>query len=187
MGDVCLTTEASFSGFDLGFTGQNIGGCSISPGRVRHTRLATSRVMHMNAISNTIWKKRRLHKFCEVCAPSASFPLTVAGRRLSLPHPEWEAERSVVGLESHRSSLLQNGLVGCVQALANRRRRVIVVVVVVSGGRVVVVVVVDWLVGVIVLLLPEEIGVEVPVEVEVDFIVRRNIAVSQTQKVAIAD
>lgn len=73
------------------------------------------------------------------------------------------------------------------QALANRRRRVVVVVVVVSGGRVVVVVVVDWLVGVIVLLLPQEIGVEVPVEVEVDFIVRRNIAVSHTQKVAIAD
>ena len=28
---------------------------SVSPGRVRHTRLATSRVTHMNAISSTIW------------------------------------------------------------------------------------------------------------------------------------
>lgn len=96
---------------------------------------------------------------------SVFFVSSVSGWTLSVSHPEWEAERSVVGLESHRSSLLQNGLVGCVQALANCRRRVVVVVVVVTGGRVVVVVVVDWLVGVIVLLLPQEVGVEVPVEV----------------------
>lgn len=30
----------------------------ISPGRVKHTKLATSRVMHMKAISSTIWGKR---------------------------------------------------------------------------------------------------------------------------------
>lgn len=90
---------------------------------------------------------------------------------LSLSHSEWEAKRSVVGLESHRSSLLQNGLVRCVQALANRRRRVVVVVVV-TGGRVVVVVVVDWLVGIIVLLLTQEVGVEVPAKVELDFIIQ---------------
>lgn len=29
----------------------------FSPGRVRHTRLATSSVMHMKAISSTIWRK----------------------------------------------------------------------------------------------------------------------------------
>lgn len=87
---------------------------------------------------------------------------------LSLSHPEWEAQRSVVGLEPHRSSLLQNGLVGCVQALADRRRRVVVVVVVVvTRGRVVVIVIVDWLVAVIVLLLPQEVRVEISVEVEV--------------------
>lgn len=77
----------------------------------------------------------------------------MSGWMLSLSHPEWEAQGSVVGLKAHRSSLLQNGLVGCVKALANRRRRVVVVVVV-TGGRVVVVVVVDWLVGIIVFLLP---------------------------------
>lgn len=88
---------------------------------------------------------------------------------LSLSHPEGEAQRSVVGLESHRSPLLQDGLVGGVQALADRRRRVVVVVVVAAGRRVVVVVVVDWLVGVIVLLLPQEVGVQVPAEVEMDF------------------
>ena len=31
-----------------------------SPGRVKHTRLATSRVMHMKAISNTIWGKENM-------------------------------------------------------------------------------------------------------------------------------
>lgn len=33
------------------------GNCPLSPGRVKHTRLATSRVTHMNAISNTICEK----------------------------------------------------------------------------------------------------------------------------------
>lgn len=31
--------------------------CQISPGKVRHTRLATSNVMHKNAISRTIWEE----------------------------------------------------------------------------------------------------------------------------------
>lgn len=82
----------------------------------------------------------------------------------SLSHPEGEAQRSVVGLESHWPPLLQDGLVGGMQALADRRCRVVVVVVVVvaAGWGVVVVVVVDRLVGVIVLLLPKEVGVQVP-------------------------
>lgn len=66
----------------------------------------------------------------------------------------------MVGLEAHRPPLLQDGLVGRVQPLAHGRRRVVVVVVV-AGRRVVVVVVVDGLVGIVVLLLPEEVGMEV--------------------------
>ncbi len=75
---------------------------------------------------------------------------------LGLSHPEWEAKGSVVRLESHRSPLLQDGLMGGMQPLANSWRR-IVIVVVVTGRRVVIVVVVHRLVGVIVLLLPEEV------------------------------
>lgn len=79
-------------------------------------------------------------------------------------HPEGEAQGSVVGLEAHGSTLLQDGLVGRVQALAHSRRGVVVVVVVVMpGGRGVgvVVVVVDRLVGLVVLLLPKQVGVQV--------------------------
>lgn len=77
-----------------------------------------------------------------------------------LSHPEREAQGSVVGLKSHWPSLLQDGLMGCMQALANSRRRVVVVVRM-SGRSIVIVVVVHRLVGVIVLLLPKQVGVQV--------------------------
>lgn len=58
-------------GFGLGLQGRKLVGvktyCSVLPGRVKHTRLATSRVMHMNAISNTIWgKDDKFENKCEV-------------------------------------------------------------------------------------------------------------------------
>ena len=77
-------------------------------------------------------------------------------------HPEWETKGSVVWLESNRSSLLQDGLVGCMQPFAHSWCWIIIVVMMTSWG--VVIVVVNSLVGIVVLLLPEEVGVEVPVE-----------------------
>lgn len=91
---------------------------------------------------------------------------------LGLSHPEWEAKGSVVRLESHGSPLLQDGLMGCMQPLANSWGR-IVIVVVVTRRRVVIVVVVDRLVGIIVLLLTEEVGVEVSVEVKMCLVINR--------------
>lgn len=67
----------------------------------------------------------------------------------------------MVRLESHWSALLQDSLMRCMQALANSRCRVVVVVM--MTGRSVVVVVVHRLVGVIVLLLPKQVGVQVSV------------------------
>lgn len=81
-------------------------------------------------------------------------------------HPEREAQGSVIGLKSHWSSLLQNGLVGCVQALSNRWCRVVVVVMM-SRRSVVIVVIVHRLVGVIVLLLPKQVGVQVSAGVKI--------------------
>ena len=65
----------------------------------------------------------------------------------------------MVGLETHRPPLLEDGLVGGVQTLPHCRHRVVVVVMVTGGG--VVVVVVDRLVALGVLLFPQEVGVEV--------------------------
>lgn len=70
----------------------------------------------------------------------------------------------MVGLESYRSPLLQNGLMGCMQPLTNSWRRVVIVVMWTRRG-IVVVIVVHRLVGIVVLLLPKEIGVEVSVGV----------------------
>lgn len=56
---------------------------------------------------------------------------------------------------------------GRMQALANSRRRVVVVVVMMSGRSVVIIVVVHRLVGLIVLLLPKQVGVQVSAEVKV--------------------
>lgn len=84
---------------------------------------------------------------------------------LRLSHPEWEAKGSVVRLESHWSPLLQDGLMGCMQPLANSWSRVVIVVMV-TRRRVVIVVVIHRLVCIIVLLLPEEVGVKVSVEVK---------------------
>lgn len=78
-------------------------------------------------------------------------------------HPEREAQGSVVGLKSHWSSLLQDGLMGCVQALTNSRCRVVVVMM----SRRSVVIVVHRLVGVIVLLLPKQVGVQVSAGVKI--------------------
>lgn len=80
-----------------------------------------------------------------------------------LSHPEWEAKGSVVGLETHWSPLLQDGLVGCMQPFTNGWGRVVIVVMV-TRGRVVIIIVVHGLVGIVVLLLPEKVGVEVSVE-----------------------
>ena len=66
----------------------------------------------------------------------------------------------MVRLEPNWSPLLQNGLMGCVQALANSWSGVVIVVMV-TGRRVVIVVVVHRLVGIVVLLLSEEVGVEI--------------------------
>lgn len=85
-----------------------------------------------------------------------------------LSHPKWEAKGSVVRLESHWSPLLQDGLMGCMQPLANSWRRVVIVMV---TRRRVVIVVVYRLVGIIVLLLPEEVGVEVSVEVKMCLVI----------------
>lgn len=71
----------------------------------------------------------------------------------------------MVGLESHWSTLLQDGLMGRVQALADSRNRVVVVVM--PGRRVVIIVVVHRLVGLIVLLLPKKVGVQVSAEVKI--------------------
>lgn len=84
-----------------------------------------------------------------------------------LSHPEWETQGSMVGLESHWSPLLQDGLVGCMQALTNGWRRVVIVLV--TRGRVVIIVVVYRLVGVIVLLLSQEVRMEVSVEVKMGY------------------
>lgn len=56
---------------------------------------------------------------------------------------------------------------GCMQALTNGWCRIVIVLV--TGGRVVIVVVVYRLVGIIVLLFSQEVGVEVPVEVKMGF------------------
>lgn len=73
----------------------------------------------------------------------------------------------MVGLESHRPTLLQDGLMGRVQALAHSRRRVVVVVMMMPGRSVVIIVVVHRLVGLIVLLLPKQVRVQVSAEVKV--------------------
>lgn len=67
----------------------------------------------------------------------------------------------MVRLEAHWSTLLQDGLMSCVQALAHSRCRVVVVVVMMPRRSVVVIVVVHRLVGLIVLLLPKQVGVQV--------------------------
>lgn len=66
----------------------------------------------------------------------------------------------MVRLEAHWSTLLQDGLMSCVQALAHSRCRVVVVVMM-PRRSVVVIVVVHRLVGLIVLLLPKQVGVQV--------------------------
>lgn len=68
----------------------------------------------------------------------------------------------MVRLESHWSPLLQDGLMGCMESLTNSWRRVVIVVLVTRGR--IVIIVVHRLVGIIVLLLPKEVGVEVSVE-----------------------
>lgn len=90
-------------------------------------------------------------------------------------HPEWKAKGSVVRLEPDWSPLLQNGLMGSMQALANSRGRVVIIIMVTR--RRVVVIVVHRLVGVVVLLLPEEVGVEVSVELKMALVID-----SQSQK-----
>lgn len=77
-----------------------------------------------------------------------------------LPHPEWEAEGSVVRLEAHWSPLLQDGLMSCMQPLTDRRGWIIVVVMT-TLGRVVVIVVVCRLIGFVVFLLTKEVGMKV--------------------------
>lgn len=59
--------------------------------------------------------------------------------------------------------MLQDGLVGCMQTLPNSRRRVVIVIMVTKRG-IVIIIVVDRLVGIIVFLFPQEVGVEVSVE-----------------------
>lgn len=76
----------------------------------------------------------------------------------------------MVRLESHWSPLLQDGLMGRMQPFTNGWCW-IVIVVMVTRRRVVIVVVVHRLVGIIVLLLPEEVGVEVSVEVKVCLVI----------------
>lgn len=75
----------------------------------------------------------------------------------------------MVRLEPHWPPLLQDGLMGCMQPLAYRRHRVVIVMV--TRRRVVIVIVVYRLVGVIVLLLPKEVGVEVSMEVKVGLVI----------------
>lgn len=75
----------------------------------------------------------------------------------------------MVRLEPHWSPLLQDGLMGCMQPLTNRWHGVVIVMV--TRRRVVIVVVVYRLVGVIVLLLPKEVGVEVSVEVKMGLVI----------------
>lgn len=79
-------------------------------------------------------------------------------------HSEWKAKRSVVWLEAHRPALLQDGLVGRMQALANRRWGIVVIMV--SRGRVVVVV--HGLVSINVLLLSKEVRVEISVKARIN-------------------
>lgn len=88
-----------------------------------------------------------------------------------MSHPEWEAKGSVIRLEPHWSPLLQDGLMGCMQPFANSWCRVVIVVMV-TRRRVVIVVVVHRLVGIIVLLLPKEVGVEVPVEFKMCLVIK---------------
>lgn len=64
----------------------------------------------------------------------------------------------MVRLKAHRSALLQDGLVGCMQPLADSWGGVVIVVMVTRWR---VVVVVHGLVSIIVLLLSEEVGVEI--------------------------
>ena len=71
----------------------------------------------------------------------------------------------MVGLETHRSPLLQDGLMGCMQPLPNSRGGVVIVVMM-TMRRVVVIVVVHRLVGVIVFLLTKEVRVEVSADKE---------------------
>lgn len=66
----------------------------------------------------------------------------------------------MVGLETHWSPLLQDGLMGCMKPFTNSWCRVVIVVVM-NMRRVVIVVVVHGLVGFIVLLFAKEVGVEV--------------------------
>lgn len=69
----------------------------------------------------------------------------------------------MVGLETHWSPLLQDGLMGCMQSFTNSWRRVVIVVMV-PRGRVVIVVIVHRLVGIVIILLTKEVGVEVSLE-----------------------
>lgn len=121
--------------------------------------------MHLR-IANFDKSNKTLKRKDYDCGNTYNCPVnTLVDAKLS--HPEWEAEGSMIGLESHWSPLLQDGLVGCMQALTNGWRRVVIVLV--TGGRVVIVVVVYRLVGVIVLLLSQEVRVEVSVEVKMGF------------------
>lgn len=74
----------------------------------------------------------------------------------------------MVRLESHWPPLLQDGLMGCMQPLTDSWRRVVIVIMVTR--RRVVIVVVHRLVGIIVLLLPEKVGVKVSVEVKMSLV-----------------
>lgn len=68
-------------------------------------------------------------------------------------HLEGEVDGPVVRLETHRTSLLQNGLMGSVKPFPQAREPVVVM----ATGRVVV-----WLV-VVVFMVPEQVGVKVTV------------------------
>lgn len=68
-------------------------------------------------------------------------------------HLKGEVDRPVVGLEAHRPTLLQNGLMGSVKPFPQTRDAVVDM----ATGRVVV-----WLV-VVVLMVPQQVGVQVTV------------------------
>lgn len=112
-------------------------------------------------ISGSVKQVEGLH--CTAYSPG-TVQRFICGFAQGFTHPEREAEWSVVRLEAHWSPLLEDGLVSRMQPLPYSRGGVIVVVMV-TGGRVVVIVV-DRLVGIIVFLLPQKIGVEVSVQAE---------------------
>lgn len=90
-----------------------------------------------------------------------------------LSHSEWEAQGSVVWLETHWPPLLQDGLMCRMQSFPNSWGWVVIVVMR-TVGRVVIVVVVCRLVGIIVLLFTEEVGVEVSADTKERLISGRN-------------